>query len=88
MGIKDLLVMKTPVPTLGGRTVLITGAASGIGRATAEAAARDGAQLVLTDLHADALDDVVKRINTSGGEVVYHQAGDISDHQWVSTFAR
>ncbi|MFI8774488.1 SDR family oxidoreductase [Gordonia sp. NPDC062954] len=88
MGIKDLLVMKTPVPTLGGRTVLITGAASGIGRATAEAAARDGAQLVLTDLHADALDDVVKRINTSGGEVVYHQAGDISDHQWVSAFAR
>ncbi|MAU80942.1 MAG: short chain dehydrogenase [Gordonia sp.] len=88
MGIKDLLVMKTPVPTLGGRTVLITGAASGIGRATAEAAARDGAQLVLTDLHADALDDVVKRINPSGGEVVYHQAGDISDHQWVSTFAR
>ncbi len=88
MGLKDLLVMKTPVPTLGGRTVLITGAASGIGRATAEAAARDGAQLVLTDLHADALDDVVKRINTSGGEVVYHQAGDISDHQWVSTFAR
>lgn len=88
MGIKDLLVMKTPVPRLGGRTVLITGAASGIGRATAEAAARDGAQLVLTDLHADALDDVVKRINTSGGEVVYHQAGDISDHQWVSAFAR
>ncbi|MEE4021841.1 SDR family oxidoreductase [Gordonia sp. PKS22-38] len=88
MGLKDLILMKTPVPTLGGRTVLITGAASGIGRATAEAAAREGAQLVLTDLHSDALDDVVAAINRSGGEVVYHQAGDISDYEWVRAFAR
>ncbi|MDY6808419.1 MAG: SDR family oxidoreductase [Actinomycetota bacterium] len=88
MGIKDLLVMKTPVPSLDGRTVLITGAASGIGRATAEAAAREGAQLVLTDLHADALDEVVAAINDSGGEVGYHQAGDISDFEWVAAFAR
>ena len=41
MALKDLVLMKPPVPTLRGRTVLITGAASGIGKATAIAAARE-----------------------------------------------
>lgn len=87
MGLKDLIVMTTPVPTLAGRTVLITGAASGIGRATAKAAAAAGAHLVLTDLHPDALDTSVAEIGADGGSVVYHQAGDISDHDWVRSFA-
>ncbi|AZG48645.1 SDR family oxidoreductase [Gordonia insulae] len=87
MGFTDLIMMKTPVPTLGGRTVLITGAASGIGRATALATAAAGAHLVLTDLHADALETVVVEINEAGGSVAYHQAGDISDHDWVRSFA-
>ncbi|MGC5256474.1 SDR family oxidoreductase [Gordonia sp. DT218] len=87
MGLKDLIVMSTPVPTLRDRIVLITGAASGIGRATAIAAARNGARLVLTDLHADPLDAVVREINDAGGTVVYHQAGDISDYDWVRSFA-
>ena len=42
--------MRLPdLSTLHGRRVLITGAASGIGAATARAAARQGAELVLTD---------------------------------------
>lgn len=87
MGIHDL-VMKTPVPSLRGRKVLITGAASGIGRATAEAAAAQGAELVLTDLHAETLDEVVAEIIASGGVVLFHLAGDVSDYDWVSAFAR
>ncbi|NED59315.1 SDR family NAD(P)-dependent oxidoreductase, partial [Streptomyces sp. SID10244] len=87
MGLKDLIVMSTPVPTLRDRIVLITGAASGIGRATAIASARNGARLVLTDLHADPLDAVVQEINDAGGTVVYHQSGDISDYDWVRSFA-
>ncbi|MGV9857274.1 SDR family oxidoreductase [Gordonia sp. NPDC003425] len=88
MGIKDLFVMDTPVPTLRGRKVLITGAASGIGRATAVAAAAQGAELVLTDLHAEPLDAVAADITTDGGSVLFHLAGDVSDFEWVSAFAR
>ena len=80
--------MKPPVPTLRGRTVLITGAASGIGRATALAAARDGARLVRTDLRAADLDEVVAEIASSGGTVALHRAGDVSDYDWVVSFAR
>ena len=40
----------------------VTGAASGIGRATAVAAARAGAELVLTDIDSDGLQAVVERI--------------------------
>ncbi|MFW0787224.1 SDR family oxidoreductase [Gordonia sp. CPCC 206044] len=87
MALKDLIVMKTPVPRLAGRTVLITGAASGIGRATAQAAAADGAELVLTDLHSADLDDVVAEITGAGGTVLYHLAGDVSDYDWVRSFA-
>lgn len=87
MSFKELIVMKTPVPSLRGRKVLITGAASGIGRATAELAAREGAELVLTDLHSEPLDAVVAAINADGGSVAYHQAGDVSDYDWVKSFA-
>lgn len=79
--------MDTPVPSLRDRLVLITGAASGIGRATAVAAARDGARLVLTDLHPEPLDEVVAEITAAGGSVAFHQAGDISDYDWVRAFA-
>lgn len=85
--VRDLLVMDTPVPTLRGRKVLITGAASGIGEATARAAAAEGAELVLTDLHADRLDEVVADMNRSDGTVPYHLAGDVSDYDWVRNFA-
>ncbi|MBM7366335.1 SDR family oxidoreductase [Gordonia hydrophobica] len=86
--IRELFVVPTPVPSLRGRKVLITGAASGIGHATAVAAARAGAELVLTDLQADRLGAVVAEILDEHGTVLYHQAGDVSDFEWVSAFAR
>ncbi|GAA4672591.1 SDR family oxidoreductase [Gordonia humi] len=86
--VRDLFWVPPPVPSLRGKTVLITGAASGIGRATASAAARKGARLVLTDLHVEPLDDAVAEIAASGGSVVYHAAGDVSDYDWVASFAR
>lgn len=86
--IRDLFYMPVPVPTFAGRKVLITGAASGIGRATAEAVAAQGGQLVLTDVQTGALDQVVAEINGRGGHVLYHRPGDISDYEWVAAFAR
>lgn len=65
----------------------ITGAASGIGRATAIAAAQEGAQLFLTDINAVALAKVVDHIQGLGGVVRAHRALDVASHpavqQWT-----
>jgi NAD(P)-dependent dehydrogenase (short-subunit alcohol dehydrogenase family) len=56
---------------LEGKGVLITGAASGIGRATALAASAEGARLVLGDVtEADAA-KVVEEIRAGGGEATF-----------------
>ena len=51
---------------LGGHVVVVTGAASGMGRAIAQAATREGARLVLSDLDADRLKATAGEL---GGEV-------------------
>lgn len=88
MSVRDLLVMKPPVPTLQGKRVLITGAGSGIGKATAVAAAREGAALVLTDIAGDNLDETVAEINRADGKILFHRPGDVSDYEWVRRFAQ
>ncbi|WP_051179413.1 SDR family oxidoreductase [Nocardia concava] len=72
---------------LSGKKTLITGAASGIGRATALAAARKGARLVLTDVNSDGLDATVESIRSGGGIVEVAVALDISDYDAVTAFA-
>jgi NAD(P)-dependent dehydrogenase (short-subunit alcohol dehydrogenase family) len=55
---------------LDGKVVAVTGAASGIGRATALLAARSGARgLVLADLAAGALADAAAEVAAEGGQV-------------------
>ncbi len=67
-----------PVTRLNDKTCLITGAASGIGQATAVAAAREGARLLLTDINAPALAQVAASIQAEGGTVLMAKAMDIS----------
>jgi NAD(P)-dependent dehydrogenase (short-subunit alcohol dehydrogenase family) len=50
------------------QVIVITGASSGIGLATARAAARQGARVVLAARNAAALDDIVHDIQEHGGE--------------------
>lgn len=52
---------------LSGRTAVVTGAANGIGRATAIAFAREGVRLALVDFDAAALDETVALANGAGG---------------------
>lgn len=54
---------------LEGKVALITGAASGIGLATAERFVAEGAAVVLADLHAGTLADEVTRLRKLGGRV-------------------
>lgn len=69
-----------------GKRCFVTGAASGIGRATALALASEGAELFLTDRTADGLESVVAEIAEAGGKVGAHRALDISDYEAVSAF--
>lgn len=53
------------------QVLVITGASSGIGLATAQAAARQGAQLVLVARSEFALIELVERIEAEGGEAIF-----------------
>lgn len=53
--------------SVAGKVVLITGAASGMGRATAFLFADEEAKVAVTDLDPDAVDAVVSRIRAAGG---------------------
>jgi hypothetical protein len=65
--------------SIKGKTALITGAASGMGRATAHLFAREGAKVAVTDLKQDAVDAVVEEIKAAGIDHVKGWAMDVSD---------
>jgi len=50
---------------LEGRVAIVTGAASGMGRATAQLFADEGARVVVADLHAAAAEETVKQIESA-----------------------
>ncbi len=61
-----------------GRSVIVTGGASGIGRAYAEVMADNGARVCIFDMNADRLDAVVEDMK-GGGADVWGQVIDVSD---------
>jgi NAD(P)-dependent dehydrogenase (short-subunit alcohol dehydrogenase family) len=64
--------------TLDGKVALVTGAASGIGRATALTFAREGARLVVADMNEDGGQQTVHMITENGGEATLVQV-DVSN---------
>ncbi|RMF24129.1 MAG: SDR family NAD(P)-dependent oxidoreductase, partial [Deltaproteobacteria bacterium] len=53
---------------VAGRAVLVTGAASGIGRAAAELLAREGAAVLVCDANGEGADAVAASIRDDGGK--------------------
>lgn len=66
---------------LTGKTTLITGAASGLGRVAALTFAREGSKVVISDVGDGA--PVVEEIARAGGEAAYVKADVTSDDSWA-----
>ncbi|TWA38867.1 short subunit dehydrogenase [Sinorhizobium medicae] len=66
------------MPRLEGKTAIITGASSGIGRAAALLFAREGAKVVVTARNENALAALAEEIAAIGGEAAI-LAGDVRD---------
>jgi NAD(P)-dependent dehydrogenase (short-subunit alcohol dehydrogenase family) len=71
---------------MDGKLALVTGASRGIGAATAEALARQGAHVVLTARTAAALEEVEERIHAAGGSATIAPL-DLTDGDSVARLA-
>lgn len=67
---------------LVGKVAIITGAGSGIGKATAKNFAEQGALLVLNDLHGNRLENLLEEIRDRENHIII--AGDISKEETVN----
>ena len=62
------------MPRLANKVAIITGSASGMGKAAAEIFAREGACVVVTDIAAKEGEETVREIREAGGEAIFVQA--------------
>jgi NAD(P)-dependent dehydrogenase (short-subunit alcohol dehydrogenase family) len=78
--------MSEPTRDLDGRTIVVTGANTGIGRATAEALGRRGARLLLAGRSREKTEPVVAGIRAAGGaaEFVDLDLGDLRSVRWAA----
>ena len=75
--------MPTPTTPEGPQTVLVTGASSGIGRATAVELAGRGAQLVLVARGRESLEEAAEEIRAAGAAAVVVCPADVKDEDAV-----
>ena len=61
------------------KVALVTASASGIGKATAEILAREGAHLVAVDLNPDSLSDLSKSIKAEGGIITTNEVNVLEE---------
>jgi NAD(P)-dependent dehydrogenase (short-subunit alcohol dehydrogenase family) len=73
--------------TYAGAQVIITGGASGIGRALGEELARRGAEVVLADLQIDLAEQVAAGIRAAGGKATAANL-DVTDFQAVASLVQ
>ena len=73
---------------LEGRVALVTGAASGIGRAAAERLASEGASVVVTDVQDEAGEETVAALNAGGGDALYVHLDVTDEAGWQAAVER
>jgi NAD(P)-dependent dehydrogenase (short-subunit alcohol dehydrogenase family) len=73
---------------LDGRVALVTGAASGIGKACAERLAGEGAAVLATDIQDEAGEAVAAGIRERGGQVRYAHQDVASEADWIAAVER
>ncbi|WP_350348830.1 SDR family NAD(P)-dependent oxidoreductase [Agromyces sp. G08B096] len=67
-----------------GRSAIVTGAGSGIGRSVALLLAANGASVVVNDLNAEHAERVVSEIRDAGGTATA-SVGDVTDASWIAS---
>jgi NAD(P)-dependent dehydrogenase (short-subunit alcohol dehydrogenase family) len=73
---------------LSGRSALITGGASGIGRATVQRFLAEGARVAVTDIQDAAGEELVAEATAAGGEAIFVHH-DVADEQsWIEALER
>jgi NAD(P)-dependent dehydrogenase (short-subunit alcohol dehydrogenase family) len=71
-----------------GDVAIVTGARTGIGRATAELLARGGATVVVTHYEENGAQEVVERIREDGGDAVHMRLDVQSEADWQRVVAK
>ncbi|HLB07704.1 MAG TPA: glucose 1-dehydrogenase [Alphaproteobacteria bacterium] len=72
---------------LAGKTAIITGAASGIGRATALLFAREGACVALTDIDRANGEEALAEVRQGGGEAIFLEHDVAEEADWKGVIA-
>ncbi len=75
--------MPEPVRVLDGKSAVITGAGSGVGRASALRFAEEGAKVVCADVRRDSVDETVQQVEAADGVAVAVEC-DVSDDEQVA----
>ena len=67
---------------IAGKIALVTGAGSGLGEATAQRFAEEGAHVVITDINAEQAESVCQDISAAGGSAEYHYQDVTDERAW------
>ena len=72
---------------VSGKVALVTGGASGIGRACCETLAREGASVVVSDVDDDEGEQLVRRIEQAGGRAGFRHLDVTDEESWRQALA-